>query len=303
MTAIGQRTAQVQGRRARHKRRRIVEGSAPTRVITVAVQVVAAVYFLVPLYWLIIASTKSTSDLYGSFGLWLAHPQFVQNIRGLFSYQNHIYLRWLGNSVLYSGVGAAAATLIAAYAGYALAKYQFRGREAAFKVILGGVMIPGTALALPLYLLISRVGLTNSYWSVLLPQIVTPFGVYLCRIYAESAVPEDIIEAARADGASEFRIFHSIVFRLMTPAVVTIFLFQFVGIWNNFFLPLVMLSNQNLYPITLGLTVWQGFESRLPLLYQYVVGGALVSVVPLVILILVLQRYWRGGLTEGSVRT
>lgn len=303
MTAVREQVARPPSRAPRGGAHRTVEASRPTQIITVVIQVVAALYFLLPLYWLIIASTKSSTDLFGSFGLWLAHPQFGQNMRALFSYQNHIYLRWLGNSVLYSGVGAAAATLIAAYAGYALAKYRFPGREAVFNIILGGVLIPGTALALPLYLLVTKIGLTNSYWSVLLPSIVSPFGVYLCRIYAESAVPDDIVEAARVDGASEFRIFHSIVFRLMTPAVVTIFLFQFVGIWNNFFLPLVMLSNQNLYPITLGLTVWQGFESRQPLLYELVVGGALVSVVPLVILVLVLQRFWRGGLTEGSVRT
>lgn len=302
MTTTEQTTRHAPAATGRGGARRVVEASSPTRIIVVAVQIVAAVYFLLPLYWLIIASTKSSTDLFGSFGLWLAHPQFGENMRALFTFQGSIYLRWLANSVLYSGVGAAAATLFAAYAGYALAKYRFRGREVVFSIILGGVMIPGTALALPLYLLVTKVGLTDSYWSVLLPSMVTPFGVYLCRIYAESAVPDEIIQSARVDGAGEFRIFHSIVFRLMTPALVTVFLFHFVGIWNNFFLPLVMLSNQKLYPITLGLTVWQGFESRKPLLYELVVAGSLVSVVPLVIMILVLQRFWRGGLTEGSIR-
>jgi multiple sugar transport system permease protein len=137
---------------------------------------------------------------------------------------------------------------------------------------------------------------------VLLPSIVSPFGVYLCRIYAEASVPDELIESARIDGAGELRIFLTIGLRIMTPALVTVFLFQFVGIWNNFFLPLVMLSSPKLYPITLGLFSWQTFQDRQPELYQLVVGGAFVSVLPLMIAMIVLQRYWRTGLTEGSVK-
>jgi multiple sugar transport system permease protein len=132
--------------------------------------------------------------------------------------------------------------------------------------------------------------------------MVSPFGVYLSRIYAAAAVPEDLIEAARIDGANEFRIFCSIALRIMTPALVTIFLFQFVGIWNNYFLPLVMLAEPDLYPITLGLTSWQSFADRQPILYQLTVGGAFLSVVPLMIAMVVLQRFWRTGLTQGSLK-
>jgi multiple sugar transport system permease protein len=204
--------------------------------------------------------------------------------------------------VLYAGGGAAVATFLAAMAGYAMAKYNFRGRELVFNIVLGGVLIPGTALALPLYLLFSKIGFVNTYWAVLLPSIVSPFGVYLCRIYAEASVPDELLESARIDGASETRIFLTIGLRIMTPALVTVFLFQFVGIWNNFFLPLVMLSNPKLYPITLGLFSWKTFQDRQPELYQLVVGGAFVSVLPLMIAMIVLQRYWRTGLTEGSVK-
>lgn len=263
---------------------------------------VAAIYFLLPVYWLVVASTKSTGDLFGSFGLWLAHPHWLANLRNVFGHDNGIYLRWMLNSVLYSGVGAAAAMLLSAMAGFALAKYQFRGRNAVFNVVLGGVLIPGTALALPLYLLFTKLGLANTYWAVLIPSVVSPFGVYLCRIYAEASVPDEVLESARLDGASDRRIFRVIVLRMMTPALVTVFLFQFVGIWNNYFLPLVMLSNPNLYPITLGLTSWQSFQDRQPELYQLVVGGAFVSVIPLMVAMIVLQRFWRTGLTQGSVK-
>lgn len=139
-------------------------------------------------------------------------------------------------------------------AGYALAKYSFPGRELIFNVVLGGVLVPATALALPLFLLFAYVNLTNTYWSVLLPSIVSPFGVYLSRVFASASVPNELIEAARLDGAGEFRIFWQIARHLMAPALVTIFLFQFVVIWNNFFLPLIMLQNQKLYPSRWGCT-------------------------------------------------
>lgn len=272
------------------------------RVLVTGGLVAAAVYFLLPVLWLVIAATKDTGDLFGSFGLTFSDPQPLTNLRELFTFADGIYLRWTVNSLIYAGGGALAATLFAAAAGYALAKYSFRGREALFNVVLGGVLVPATVLGLPLYLMLSKVGLANTYWAVLLPSMVSPFGVYLSRIYAAAAVPDELIEAARVDGAGEITIFRKISLRIMTPALVTVFLFQFVGIWNNYFLPLVLLSDDHLYPITLGLVTWQGFADHQPILYQMVVVGAFVSTVPLVAAIVVLQRFWRGGLTQGSVK-
>ncbi|POX40599.1 sugar ABC transporter permease [Streptomyces sp. Ru73] len=272
------------------------------RIITCALLTVAAVYFLVPVYWLVVSATKSSGDLFGSFGFWFASPRPVQYLTDVLTYDHGIYVRWFANSLLYAGAGALAATLLSAAAGYALAKFPFPGREAVFNVILAGVLIPGTALALPLYFLFSGAGMSNTYWSVLVPSVVSPFGVYLCRIYAAAAVPDSLLEAARIDGAGEWRIFSGLGLRLMIPALVTVFLFQFVHIWNNYFLPLVMLSDSSLYPIQLGLTSWTGYADRQPELYQYTVGGAFLSVLPLMVLMTVLQRYWRTGLTEGSVR-
>ncbi|NUS05613.1 MAG: carbohydrate ABC transporter permease [Nonomuraea sp.] len=262
---------------------------------------VAAGYFLLPLYWLVVAATKSTGDLINSGPLWFADPRPLANLGELFSFGDGIFGRWVLNSLLYAGAGALGATLIAACAGYALAKCAFRGREVLFNVILAGVLLPMTALGLPLFLLMSRLGLANTYWAVLLPSLVSPFGVYLSRVYAET-VPDDVLDAARSDGAGEWRIFVRIVLKIMSPALVTIFLFQFVAIWTNYFLPLVMLSDPGLYPVTLGLTSWQGFADRQPVLQTLVVVGSLVSVVPLIVLSGALQRFWRTGLTEGAVR-
>ena len=273
-----------------------------SRILVTALLVVAALYFLVPVYWLMVAATKSTGDLFGSFGLWFANPRLLYNLGNVFTYDNGVYVRWALNSVLYAGVGALVATGFAAMAGYALAKYRFRGNQAVFNIILAGVLVPGTALALPLYLLFSKFGLANTYWAVLLPSFVSPFGVYLCTIYARAAVPDQLLEAARIDGAGEWRTFRVVALRIMTPALVTIFLFQFVGIWNNYFLPLVMLSDPKLYPITLGLTAWQSHADRQPELYQLTIGGAALSVIPLMVAMVVLQRFWRSGLTQGGVK-
>jgi multiple sugar transport system permease protein len=272
-------------------------------VLVTAVLIAAAVYFLLPMAWVLLASTKSNADLFGSFGLWIGDsPQLFQNLGKLFTADGGIYSRWLLNSVIYSGVGALVAMLLAAAAGYALAKYSFRGREMIFSIILGGVLVPATVIALPTYFLFNAVGLTGTYWAFLLPSMVSPFGVYLCRIYAASGVPDELIEAARLDGAGDIRIFFTIITRIMTPALVTVFLFQFVGIWNNYLLPLVMLNDSKTFPVTLGLTLWNGQTQRAPLYYELVVTGAAVSAVLLVVVMISLQRFWRAGLTSGAMK-
>ena len=285
-------------RETRVSRRR----TTPGQIVLIAALAVAAIYFLFPVYWLAIAATKSSGSLFGSSGFLLDKPQLLSNIQNVFAYNGGIFVRWAGNSLLYSGVGALVATTLSISAGYCLAKFQFRGREFWFNVILAGVMIPGTALALPLFLMMSQLGLVNTYWAVLIPSLLSPFGVYLGRIYAAAAVPDSLLEASRLDGAGEFRIFYGLVLCLMAPAAVTVFLFQFIGIWNNYFLPLVMLSDQSLYPITLGLVSWQSVSDRHPELFQLAIGGAFISVIPIMIAIISLQKFWRAGLTEGSVK-
>jgi len=278
-------------------------GRPATRILVTGILVVVAVYFLVPVYWVVIAATKTTDDLFGTNGFWFGNSfALFDNIAAVFSYDGGIFWRWLGNSVLYAGLGAVVATYLAAAGGYALAKYAFRGRNLIFGLVLGGVLVPGTATALPLFLLFSQLGLANTYWSVLIPSLVSPFGFFLCRIYADSTVDNSLVEAARIDGAGELRIFHTIGLRIMTPALVTVLLFQIVGIWNNYFLPLVMLSDQELYPITLGLNNWRAQTDRLPEFYELTTGGVLLSVIPLAVAMIVLQRFWRGGLTEGAVK-
>ena len=153
-------------------------------------------------------------------------------------------------------MGAGGATLLATAAGYGLAKYRFPGRRAVFAVIIGAVAVPGTALAVPTFLMFSNMGLTNTVWAIIIPSLISPFGLYLMWVYAADAVPQELLEAARIDGAGEIRIFFTVALRLLAPGVVTVLLFAVVSTWNNYFLPLIMLSEPKLYPLTVGLTQW-----------------------------------------------
>jgi multiple sugar transport system permease protein len=278
-----------------------------TSIWVMTVLLVFMLYFLIPFFWLVVSATKSQADLFGTFGLWFA-PNFnlFTNLQSLFTYDNAIFLRWLLNTLLYAVVGSVVGTFLAAMAGYALAKYVFRGRNLIFSVILGSILVPITTLALPLYLMMSAVGLTNTIWAMLLPSMVNPFGVFLACIYAMASVPTELMEAARMDGAGELRIFLSVSLRLLTPALVTILLFGLVGIWTNYFLPLVMFSDPNLFPITVGLQSWNVTASNAgantQTIYNLIVVGALVSAIPLLIGCIILQRFWRGGLSAGSVK-
>ena len=226
-------------------------------VVVMAILFVIAIYFLLPFYWLVISATKTSSDLFGTFGLWFApHFNLFANVQQVFTYDNANYGRWLFNSFFYSSVSALVGTFFSAMAGYALAKFVFPGRNIVFSIILGSVLVPAPALVLPLYLLMSGVHLTNTIWAIILPSVVNPFGVYLARIYIASSVPDVLLDAARVDGAGEFNIFLTMVLRILAPALVTIFLFQFVAVWTNFFLQYVMVSDTTLFPVTVGLQSW-----------------------------------------------
>ena len=265
------------------------------------VLLVGAAYCLLPVAWVLVASSKSAAQLFSTF-TFAPSTHLLDNIKTLSAYRSGLYWRWMANTALYAGVGGLASVVVSATAGYGLAKYQFAGRKAIFNVLLSGVLVPGVVLAIPQYLLLAHVGLTNTYWAVLLPSIISPYGIYLARIYAAASVPDDVIEAARTDGASELRIFRSVAVPMMSPGLVTVFLFQFVAIWNNFMLPYIMLGNDRLYPITVGLSGLLNQGASQPAMYTSVVTGALLSIVPLVALFLSLQRYWQVDLAAGAVK-
>ncbi|OAH12636.1 carbohydrate ABC transporter permease [Streptomyces jeddahensis] len=261
-----------------------------------------ALYCLLPVAWVVVASTKSGRELFSTF-TFLPGTGFADNVKDLSAYRGGVYWKWMGNSALYAGLGALLSTAVSAVSGYALAIYRFRGRETIFNILLAGVLMPPVILAVPQYLLLAKVDLTDTYASVLLPLILSPYGVYLARIYTAAAVPSDVVEAGRMDSASEWRIFSRIALPMMIPGLVTVFLFQFVAIWNNFLLPYIMLSDDEKFPITLGLFTLLEQGSNTPVLYTLVITGALLAVVPLIALFLVIQRFWSLDLLSGAVKS
>jgi multiple sugar transport system permease protein len=287
------------GRKLKPKRER------KSIILTVALWACAG-YFLLPFLWLVLAATKSDTDLFTSFGLAFGKAfSLFGNIGTVFSYENGSFGIWLANSAFYSLSSAIGAVILSTLAGYAFAKYRFSGGRAIFSALLGSIMIPSAALALPTYLLFAQINLTNTAWAIILPSIVNPFGLYLLRIYAADAVDDSLLEAARLDGASEFRIFWQVSVRLLGPAIVTVFLLALVGTWNNYFLPLIMLNQSSLYPVTVGLAQWAASSNAgggARVLFSTVITGSFISVIPLVAAFLYLQRFWQSGLSAGGVK-
>lgn len=272
-----------------------------TRIIPTIFLLLGAAYTLIPIVWVITASTKSRGELFTTFSF-LPGTGFLENLADLSTYGDGQFWLWAFNSLIYAGGGALLSTIVSASAGYALARYRFRGRALVFSVLLAGVMLPQITLAIPQYLLMSEIGLANSYLSVLLPSIINPFGIYLACIYAQSSVPDETLEAARIDGASELRSFTSVALPMMLPGLVTVFMLQFIGIWNNFLLPFIMLSDESKFPLTTGLYLLLNRGTGSPALYSLAIMGALLSIIPIVLLMLFLQRFWKLDLISGSLK-
>lgn len=266
---------------------------------------VAALYVLAPIYWLVVASSKNTGQLFSSSTfLPASHLSWAGNFRNLFSVDGGYFKYWILNSILYALITAVLATAVSTLCGYGLAKYSFRGRPVVYTLVVGSLLVPSTALVVPLFLLEHDTGLINSYQGVILPLLVYPFGVYLMSLFAADAVPNALIDAARVDGAGEFRAFWKVSRPLLMPGMVTLFLLSFIGTWNNYFLPLVLLGTTTKFPLTVGLSAW---ASELNLagagqpLYPEVILGSLVSVLPMLVLFPFLQKYIARGLTFGAI--
>jgi multiple sugar transport system permease protein len=201
-------------------------------------------------------------------------------------------------------VGGTGATVLSTLAGYGFSRFRFRGNNTLFMVVLSALLIPSTAVAIPLYILYARVHLDSTMEGIFLPFMVSPVGVYLMRVYAGGAVPRELLDAARVDGARESRIFMRIALPLMTPAIVTVFLLSLVSSWNNFFLPFIVNNNASLDPLPVGVFVWfqhsvsgGGYQD----FYLYTICAGFLTIVPIIVVFLALQRFFRGGLLLGSL--
>jgi multiple sugar transport system permease protein len=284
------------------------------RGVRTAILLVFAIFFIAPVLWLILAPTKSDHALvtsspfsFGSFhNLALAWQH-------LDAYSDHLYRRWIGNTLIYSLSATAITLAISIPAGYGLALGKFPGRKLILTLTLVVMIMPAAALVLPIFLELNALHLIGSVFSVILPFSFFPFGVYLAYIYYATAIPSDLLDAARVDGCGEWLTFRRIALPLAKPVVALVFFFSFVSNWNNFFLPYVVLADSNQYPITVGLS---NLLASTPSFNPAVGGGGqstnifkpelalatLLAVIPVAIVFLLSQRALVRGTLGGAVK-
>ncbi len=249
-----------------------------------------------PLLWMVSVSFMPSGQASSFPPPLLPHGATLDSYRQLFA------LAGMGRRIFNSALLATLATLLAlafnVTAGYGFAKLRFRGRELLFKSLLGGLVIPGQVAMIPLFLMMKYLGLINTYAGVLVPSLASVFGIFLVRQYALS-IPDELLEAARIDGAGELKTFTSIVLPGLTPILVTLAVFSFLGSWNDFLWPLIMLSDDSLHtlPLALASLSREHVQDR-----ELMMAGSVVTLVPVLAVFLVLQRYYMQGLLAGSVK-
>ena len=284
------------------------------RVLAVALIAFFVVFFVIPLAWLLLAPTKSTTQLYGlngevpfSFG---SFEQLTENWNNLVAFQDGIIWTWLGNSVFYSGVALAITILVTIPAGYALAMTDFKFRRTLLVATLVVMLIPNAALVLPIFLELSVVHLIGSPLAVILPFSFFPFGVYLTYIYFSTTVSHDLLDAARIDGAGEFRVFWKIAVPLAIPVIALVGFFNFVGNWNNYFLPFIMEPGSRKMPVQVGLAELisntPAFNptniASLTISLPQLALATIIAVAPVLIIFLFSQRFLVTGMTAGATK-
>lgn len=268
---------------------------AGTIALNIAVALISLLV-LAPLLWMIAVSFMSTGEAAVFPPPLLPKAPTFEHYRTLFV--DYGVGRYLLNSAVLASVATLLALLFVLPAGYAFAKLRFRGRERVFQALVGALVIPGQIGMLPLFLLLKSMGLVNSYAGALVPWLAGIFGIFLVRQYALS-VPDEMLEASRIDGASEWQIFGHIVLPTLKPVIVTLALFVFLGSWNDFIWPLIILSDQDLYtlPVALAALSREHVQDN-----ELMMAGSVVTTLPVLIVFLMLQRYYLSGLMAGSVK-
>ncbi|MFF4836947.1 carbohydrate ABC transporter permease [Streptomyces sp. NPDC001315] len=289
--------------------RRPVRHLAP-RLLTGSVLVAFLAFFVLPVLWLVLAATKTDQQLVHdnplSFGSFHA---LKANWDALTAFQDNAVMQWLGNSALYAVISLVITLAVAIPAGYALAMTEFRGRHSLLVATLVVMLMPNATLVVPLFLEINAVHLIGTMWSIILPYSFYPFGVYLTYIYFTTAVPKDLLAAARMDGCSEFRVFWHIALPLATPVIALVGFFSFVANWTNYFLPYVLLPESSQMPIQVGVgTLLSNVPSFNPAVGTLAIErpqlalATLVAITPVLIVFLFAQRFLVSGMLAGATK-
>jgi multiple sugar transport system permease protein len=268
------------------------------------------VFFVLPVLWLALAATKTDDQLvHGhplSFGSWHA---LRANWDALTAFQDDTIFLWLGNSALYAGLALVITLGVAIPAGYALAMTEFRGRRTLLVVTLVVMLMPNATLVVPLFLELNAVGLIGSMWSVILPYSFYPFGVYLAYIFFTTALPRELLAAARLDGCSEFGVFRRVALPLAAPVVALVGFFSFVANWTNYFLPYVLLPQDDQFPVQVGLgTLLTNVPQFNPTVGALAVErpqlalATLLAITPVLVVFLFSQRFLVAGMLAGATK-
>ena len=268
----------------------------PGALILNAVLIGGAFLTVAPLLWMLSASLMPTGQANTSPPPLLPSRVTFEHYVELFTHLN--LAQSFANSLLVSVVGTLATLVTSSMAGYAFAKLRFPGREALFRLLLTAMLVPAQVGMLPLFLMLKKLGLVNTYGGVIVPAMASIFGIFLVRQYALS-VPDDLLEAARLDGANELRIFRSVIVPVLRPIVVTLALFTSLGTWNDFMWPLIVLSDSERYtlPVALASLSREHVQDN-----ELMMAGAVLTTLPVLLVFLALQRYYVQGITMGSVR-
>jgi multiple sugar transport system permease protein len=265
-------------------------------VIINGLLILLAVISLAPLLWMLSVSFMQTGEAGHFPPPLLPSDAGLQNYRELFTKAG--MGRFLFNSFLISSAVMLFSVLFNTLAGYAFAKLKFKGRDRTFRALLAALVIPGQVAMMPLFLMLKQMGLVNTYMGAIVPGMAAIFGIFLVRQYARS-IPDELLEAARIDGAGEWRIFFQIVMPALKPILVTLAIFSFLGAWNDFMWPLIVLSDDNLQTLPVALA---SLSREHVMDYELMMAGSVVTILPVLLLFLVLQRYYIQGLLLGSVK-
>ncbi len=266
------------------------------RALVYGVLMVGAAVTLAPLLWMISASLMPAGEASSvPPRLWPSRPT-LEHYRALFTRLD--VARYTLNSALLAASVTAVSLLLNSMAGYAFAKLGFPGRDTLFRILLAALVIPGQVTTLPLFLMIRELGLVNTYAGVIVPGLAGIFGIFLMRQYA-LGIPDSILDAGRADGAGELRIYRSLVLPLCVPVLVTLAILTFLGAWNDFLWPLIVLGDQDLHTLPVALANLAGEHVQDT---ELMMAGAVVTVLPVVLLFLGLQRYYLAGIGSGGVK-
>jgi len=266
------------------------------RILTYVIPIMAAVISIVPFIFMALISLQNTFFISGNPARWVPENPTLETYVEVLGTEH--FLRWVFNSLFVAGMVTILGLAVQSLAGYAFAKKRFYGREVLFIVVLAGLMVPRAVTIIPLFFIVRDLGLLNQYTGLILPPLALPLGVFLMRQFM-AGLPDELMDAARIDGCSEFGIFWRIILPLSTPALATLGIYTFMEQWRDFLWPLIAATQDQMKTLPVGLSV---FSTEFRTNYGVQMAGVLLSVLPMIVIFMLLQRYFIKGLTIGALK-